>query len=577
MPIQTRNVIIDDAETPNPSSVPQRPYYDASGYNERNQRRRSSHGRLNGYAVIMAAVAALVLAGFVGYVLIRFVNYIGEVNGGYPSDFDRALLNIVKAALVAAVAGPSIALALGSLGWAAQRFVIRYQNNQPASVLALLLSPRDDRALLGAMLDRYYAEREVWAAHSDLHSVQTLDASRSASDRRTFPDVPAAMLSDQPPPQDPLLGTRGDETVIDVLLRAGLINRSGNSLMIGASNGRPMYIELDECGFIAVAGKPRTGKSNTATFITAQVAMMPESVITVCDRHGKRGDSLIGYLRPIHDRIARLATDIDSIINAIDAWYEVGANRLLHSADGDIDRRFPVNLLVIDEFTALVALELLPANVLLRLVTGAIEFPKIQSHAVIIGHQWTGQLMGAAVGAPLRRVTTHRVVHRIDRQDAGFLLPSAYAAQAQSLTDGGALYMGADQAEPVALKVPYLTPRDLEVVRRMLPAAAHARSGPISGNVAGVAGVAGAPASPATPPSADRTPTERPGGRSSILIDISQDKRPELARMLLAKRNADNSYMHSIRAVQALTGMRTADVIAQSRTIGRSAEAEEVQ
>jgi hypothetical protein len=111
----------------------------------------------------------------------------------------------------------------------------------------------------------------------------------------------------------------------------------------------------------------------------------------------------------------------------------------------------------------------------------------------------------------------------------------------------------------------------------MLPAAAHARSGPISGNVAGVAGVAGAPASPATPPSADRTPTERPGGRSSILIDISQDKRPELARMLLAKRNADNSYMHSIRAVQALTGMRTADVIAQSRTIGRSAEAEEVQ
>jgi hypothetical protein len=47
--------------------------------------------------------------------------------------------------------------------------------------------------------------------------------------------------------------------------------------------------------------------------------------------------------------------------------------------------------------------------------------------------------------------------------------------------------------------------------------------------------------------------------------------------MLLAKRNADNSYMHSIRAVQALTGMRTADVIAQSRTIGRSAEAEEVQ
>lgn len=570
MGIQTKQIIFDDAETPNaPPAGPRRPSYNDGDYRDQRNARRGGWS-INPYIAIPLLVLALALGGILVYFALRFVDFIAYANGA-PSDFDRLLINVVKAALAVGLAGPPIGLALACVGWAARQFVIRYQNNQPANVLGVLLAPRVDREMVREMLREFYAERREWAAHSDYWSLTTLDASRSATDRRELDGAAlAGLLGDTPPASPPApYAPVGDETTIEALLRSGLINRSGNSLLVGTSNGKPYYIELDECSFIANAGQPRVGKSNTATFLTAQVALMPEATISVCDKHGRKPDSLLGYLRPLGDRVNRAAIEISDIIDTIEAWFEVGANRLVEESD----RKYPVNFLVIDEFTGMILMELLPPAVLMRLVSGAVEFPKVQTHALIIGHQWTGRLLGNALGAPLRRVTTHRIVHKIDPQDAGFLLPSSVTKQAQTLHKGEALFMGANQTTPVLCQVPLMTPRDLEVVARVFPGAQTVINRP---SVAGVAAVSRAPESRETPIDTNVTNDDRPSGNGR-LIDISSDKRPALARMLLAKKTPAGGWLYTIRQVQAITNMRTAEVIEQSRIVGRSASPAEAE
>jgi hypothetical protein len=352
---------------------------------------------------------------------------------------------------------------------------------------------------------------------------------------------------------DPLasLPQNGDDPMIKLLIQRGLIDRSGNSLLVGFSApDKPHFIELDETGLIALAGMPQAGKSTTATLLLAQLALIDGSIVFVADKHGRKEKGLLNRLAPIAHTFEQCAIEPHDIIAAIDHWYEIGADRLAE----DNTRLYPPCFIVIDEFTALVLLDILPAASLHRLLSGAVEFPKIQCHGVIIGHQWTGKLLGT-FGAPMRRVCTQRLIHRIDPQDAGFLINSSAAKQVLSLPDGAAIFQGASQPSPIELRVPRIDVHDLEYIAQALPS----RSVPNAANVSAVSAV----------PSASECDDDPLDAETVDPRDFATDPRTRVAKDLLSKRDSTNGWRHSYRQVQAITRLRTATIVAIAAQLGR--------
>jgi hypothetical protein len=568
MPIQKRLIGIDDLDRPNQPLAPSRPDYRANDYAPISTRRD-----IGPRATALLIGVGVVTAGVLAYLAIRFANYIASVNGSYDtSTLDYKILTVIKLALglgIVALIFAGVALAVV---FVSQRMIVRMQNNQPVSVFDVLGGWRNDRAHTFSRdaLNWYHSERSVWGAASQYWSLNTLDLSQATrTDRQAFGgDIVDGQIIADPPAMLPAL--TGKEIMIERLLSAGLINRSGNSLLVGfAAPDKPIYIELEDTGFIALAGMPRVGKSSTASLIAGQVALIPDSILIVCDKHGRKNDSLLARLAPLSHRIARTAIDTTEIIAAIDFWHEIGSNRLLE--DDATKHKYPPCFLIIDEFTAMILLALLPAATIQKLVSAAVEFPKVQAHGLIIGHQWTGKLLGNALGAPLRRVTTQRIIHRIDPQDAEFLIPPAYAKQCQTLPEGGVIFMGADQPTPIELTVPYMTADDLEYLGRMIPASAThatAQSAPIAPGVAAVASVASALQSAET---IDLDPDTDPVNAVDLSNDqLTTDRRARLAKLLLSKESAPGKYAYTYRQVQAMTNLRTATICAIAVNVGRA-------
>jgi len=357
------------------------------------------------------------------------------------------------------------------------------------------------------------------------------------------------------------LPSSGDDPMIKMLIQRGLVDRSGNSLLVGFSDpNKPHYIELDETGLIALAGMPQVGKSTTATLFLAQLALMTDSIIIVCDKHGRKDKGLLNRVATIAHTFDRCAIEPQEIVTAIDYWYEIGANRLAE----DNPRQYPPCFIVIDEFTALVLLDVLPAASLHRLLSGAVEFPKVQCHGLIIGHQWTGKLLGT-FGAPMRRVCTQRVIHRIDPQDAGFLINSGATKQVLSLPDGAAIYQGASQPKPIELRVPHIGPRDLEYLVRLLPSAPPLIDQSIAVDVSDVTGVSSALGSAET----HGIDADDPPGMETVdPAEYATDARTIVAKDLLAKRDS-NGWRYTYRQVQAITKLRTSVIVAIAAQAGR--------
>lgn len=356
-----------------------------------------------------------------------------------------------------------------------------------------------------------------------------------------------------------LLPSNGDDPIMKTLIQRGLVDRSGNSLLVGLSADKPHYIELDETGLIGLAGMPRVGKSATATFLIAQLALIADSLIIVCDKHGRKDSSLLNRLAPIAHTFERTAIEPNDIISAIDYWYEVGANRLAE----DNPRQYPPAMIVIDEFTALVLLDMLSASALHRLLSMGVEGPKVQCYGLVIGHQWTGKLLGT-FGAPMRRAMTQRIIHRIDPQDAGFLINASAAKQVLSLPDGAAILQGASQPNPVELRVPYITTRDLEYIARLLPAAPTLINAPSAGVVSAVSSVSSALET------AETDANDPPDAETVDPADYANDPRTIVAKQLLSKRSSNGiGWQYTYRQVATLTRLRTSTIVSLSATIGR--------
>lgn len=555
MPIDTRNIIGVDSDKYD-NRAPDRPHYNSTPYRDK----KFAMPPL--WVIVVFVLASLPIVGALTYGLIRLFNYIGELNY-YANDYDDKLLIGVKTAFALALGVIFIGIAVLLLVFITTKMIVRLQNNMPVSVFEIVFGGAYVRELAKMTLQDYAMERRTLWENSNLWALETLDLSRSFTGKA--PDVLSGDVLDVPPALPLLPSGDGGETNAEMLIRSNFINRSGNSILAGFSaHDKPHYMELNETGFVSIVGYPRVGKSATAAFIAAQTALIPGAQIFVCDKHAHRHDSLTKRLDPLADVIAVRAGDIDSIKGVIDQWYEIGRDRLLAETN---DQFAPV-ILIIDEYTSMILLEELPEAQLRRMLSGSVEFPKVQTHGLYIAHQFTGRLMGGNLGPALRRVTTQRIVMRCDTQDAAFVMPDKKIAKlAPSLADGRAYFFGQSQSTPVEIAIPEFTSRDLAYIASVLPVARSAQTIPIGAHVSRVADVASASESAETGGN-NGTNGDSANNDSDPLTGIDKYAANQ-AITYLSRRNGDGRYTYGIRDVQAMTGIRTAAVVALAHSIGR--------
>lgn len=259
------------------------------------------------------------------------------------------------------------------------------------------------------------------------------------------PEVPQLEAKPDDMPALPL--TVAGRSRLEQLRQIGHICRSGNSLLTGYSEGKPSYIELPECGFIAIGGQPRVGKSSTSLLLIEQ-AILSDWHVFVGDPHVQKADGLLSRCKPFSGRLAKQAVTPDEISDMIRLVDKIGRRRV----EGDPDRT-PC-ILVIDEFSNLVWRGMLPADVLGILPSMAAEYAGVGVHGILIAHDWSKASLGGDLGAALRRAITHRLIHRMDAGNVEFLLPKGNTAQARAVTNldvGRALYWGLEGAQMVAV------------------------------------------------------------------------------------------------------------------------------
>ena len=180
--------------------------------------------------------------------------------------------------------------------------------------------------------------------------------------------------------------------------------------------------------------------------------------LVICDKHGGGGkaDALLAKVNQLESAFLLPAAVNQADINTrIKQVYSIGKRRIENTDTS----RYPI-LLVIDEFTNLILSDWLTDTTLAQLMSIGNEYAGVNVHALIIGHDWSGACVGKERGAAFRRITTHRIAHRLDAAGAQFLLPSGMGKLAEGLQLGQAIYVD-DGGEPVLVDAPLLHDEDL--------------------------------------------------------------------------------------------------------------------
>lgn len=357
--------------------------------------------------------------------------------------FLLAALRVAAVVLVAGLAGAVLLGLLWLLNQARRAALVPLQHGQPVHLRDL---PALTRATAAASLHRHY---DVELLRADRSAFPALRSYAVRSEGGGAPAVAPQLIEGElarpaPPPAPgptlPQLHARG-------LILPG-------ALLAGEGPAGPLHIDMRACGFVAVGGQSRSGKSHTVALLVAQAALQGWH-IALCDPFPHKPDGLLGLCRPLSGALFRQAGAPEEIARTIQLVDRIGARRL---AGEPWDR--PV-LLVIEEFSNIVIRGLLPAAALDLLPAMAMAYAAVGVHAVIIGHEFSRSLLGERYGATLRRACTHRITHRLAPDAAEFLLPSpAYARQVVELQPGRALLWGEDS--PQLISVPKVDARDLE-------------------------------------------------------------------------------------------------------------------
>jgi hypothetical protein len=330
--------------------------------------------------------------------------------------------------------------------------VIRLENDHPILVSDLEQDYHrsNARALAGFTLQQHYAVQASFAEQSALRGLGSYSPSISMpAPKASTADGPAIVKATMLPFTD-------GKSKLEQLRERGIIGRDPRTLYIGHDDdGQPVLLDTRFMGALAIAGKPRSGKTTSAKLLLAQAAMLDWYVI-MCDPHGAQPHGLLNQTQHISGACIRLAIEPDEIISAIELADKIGKQRLANPSQ--VDR--PV-LLVVDEFTSLIMRGLLPKELLAKLTAIAVEMPKVQVHIALIAHDWSKHALGGTQhAAPLRRAITHKLLHRSDPQNAEFLLGDTQSgALVQKLDRGRALFWGDDS--PLAASVPLIGLEDM--------------------------------------------------------------------------------------------------------------------
>ena len=339
-------------------------------------------------------------------------------------------------------------------------------------------------------------------------------------------ELPLVEAAPELPAERPALQLLPGECTLAALQRTGIIARSGNSLHVGnaVADGTPIYLELATWGALALGGKSRTGKTSRTVYYLAQAALNGWRLV-VCDKHGGGGkqDALLAKVGILENSfLLPAAVNQVDINRRIQQVYTIGKRRL----DNQDTSRFPV-LLIVDEFTNLILNDWLTDATLDQLMSIANEHAGVNIHVLIIGHDWSASCVGKERGAAFRRITTHRIAHRLDAAGAQFLLPSGMGKTAESLQLGQALFVD-ESGEPILVDAPLLHDEDLKF------AAEH--SGRYVGTYAGAP--AGAAIDDAAPtlhqPRTPLAPASAPEGAAHQ--DAENPKAARVREMLREKR-----------------------------------------
>lgn len=254
-------------------------------------------------------------------------------------------------------------------------------------------------------------------------------------------------------PAPALPTARPGRPLLQQLDEAGLVNRSGHQLLIGEENGVPIYIDSRQAGVVAVGGAPASGKSSTVMSLLAQAALMRWGIV-VCDPFPHKPDGVLKRSEALGGAVIKRASspqEIDAAIRWVDG---IGRRRL----NGE-PWRAPL-ILVIEEFSNLVIRKELPQETINLLPAMGMAYRSAGIIIIPIGHIWKASLLGGAqLGAVLRQVATHTIVHRLAPDAAELLLPIGSDINPATLPSGVALVTGPDGIYRVT--VPWITLDDM--------------------------------------------------------------------------------------------------------------------
>ena len=295
--------------------------------------------------------------------------------------------------------------------------------------------------------------RAAWPELPDgLHSFTLREPARHELEPARLPVIdaepaPAAL------PAPALPQARPGRPLLQQLDEAGLVNRSGHQLLIGEENGVPIYIDSRQAGVVAVGGAPASGKSSTVMSLLAQAALMRWGIV-VCDPFPHKPDGVLKRSEALGSAVIKRASspqEIDAAIRWVDG---VGRRRL----NGE-PWRAPL-ILVIEEFSNLVIRKELPPETVALLPAMGMAYRSAGIIIIPIGHIWKSALLGGAqLGAVLRQVATHTIVHRLAPDAAELLLPIGSDINPATLPSGVALVTGPDGIYRVT--VPWISLDDM--------------------------------------------------------------------------------------------------------------------
>lgn len=262
-----------------------------------------------------------------------------------------------------------------------------------------------------------------------------------------------AVESITPIPGEPILKTLKDK---------GIVCRSNNSVHIGnnVEDGKPHYMEEEDMGFLLIGGKTRTGKTTRVRYLLCQMVLMGWRLV-ICDKHATKKDGLYKTIRGLEDAFelpaAKTPEEINERIREVD---QIGKDRLSILKDDPNAVFYPI-ILVVDEYTNGILRGDIDEETQNILMSIAIEYAGVNIHGVLIGHDWSSSSVGKERGAAIRRVTTHRIAHTLDRQGAQFLLPTGTGSKAEGLPKGQAVYVD-ENAQTVVVDCPFMTDEDVQ-------------------------------------------------------------------------------------------------------------------